>query len=252
MLVSGLCGLIASAPAGFSGGLPAAQPAAVKSVRSHLALSDSSGNLLYLLTAVTEVSDGGDSNILLVVDKMTDERFAMVRTFDIANHRSVVQIRDIAGKKFVSRSYPLPSAAKTREELQDELRSNPALFEVADPILTIETPSFAYTARASELTGTQSSGRWLSDLRQSLDPSFLEGLERMRSRLFVSKNGLTFYDTLGRYLFHGTCEASEATIEAAPEFPDCNFDKGFGYPCTDKQLERVSKAKDEKRDLTRY
>ena len=244
-----LCILIASATFGGE----AASPSPPKTVRSHFAMSDSNGNLLYVLTSVLEVSDAGDSNTLLVLDKVTDDRYVMIRNFDIQNHRSIVKIRDVAGKKFVSRSYALPSAAKTRTELAAELRSNPVLFEVADPVLTLETPSFTYTARASELVSTQSYGRWLSDLRQSLDPAFLEGLERMRAHLFGWQTGHTIYDTLARYLFHGTCDASSAApIEAIPEFPDCAFDKAFGYPCTEKQLQRIDRAKDEKRDVPMY
>lgn len=219
--------------------------------RTHMTLNDARG-IAYVLSEVHNVADAGDTQLLLVLDRSTGQRFIMTRRYDIENHRSVMQIGDVAGKKYVRLWYALPSAAKNRSELVAELRANPSLFDVADPVVTLETPGFSFTANASDFKKTGPHGRWLSDLRESLDPAFLEGLERMRAALFASEPGSTFYLTLGKYLFHGDCEPSGGNATIAFESPDCDFDKSFGSPCSDRQLELIAKAKDGSRVLTKY
>jgi hypothetical protein len=220
--------------------------------RSHSTVDDAHGNVLYVLTDIHRVRDAGGATVLLVYDKSTGQQFVMTRHYDIENHRSLMQVADVAGKKYFRQWYPLPSAAKTREELTAELESNPRLFDVADPVVTLETTAASHTARASELTRIDPHARWVSELRESLDPSFLEGLERMRASLFGTAVGATFYSTLTSYLFHGGCAPAADDAHVMAEFPDCGFDKSFGFDCSDLQKERIAKAREEKRALAHY
>jgi hypothetical protein len=220
--------------------------------RSHLTVNDARGNLLYVVTDIHQVDDAGGATAILVLDKATEQRFLMTRKYDIEGHRSLMQISDVSGKKYVRLWYALPSAAKTRDELASELEANPDLFHVADPIVTLETPGSSHTARISELSTEDTRERWLSDLRESLDPAFLEGLERMRSSFFGTSAGELFYSTLAMYMFHGGCSPATTGVKSVAEFPDCRFDKSFGFACSDRQLERITKAKGDKQTLDRY
>jgi hypothetical protein len=219
--------------------------------RRHLTVNDARGSAIYALTEITTVTDAGTSGALLVHETLTNQRFVMSHKFDVAAHRTSNQVSDVAGKKYVRMSLDLPSAAKTRDDLAGELEANPELLNMADVIITIETTGFSQSVRDSKIREGLSR-RALSDLRESLDPSFLEGLERMRAELFATDVGKPFYATLGRLLFHGGCEAATSDQKVVAESPDCDFDKSFGYPCTDAQEERIAKAKAEKRTLTRY
>jgi len=219
--------------------------------RSHVTVSDARGNVLYVLTDMHRVDDAGGSTEVLVLDKVTDQRFLMTRKYDIENHRSLMQISDVAGKKYFRFWYLLPTAAKTRDEFAAELEANPRVFDVADPMMTLETPGSSHTVRESELSSAVTEGRWVSDLRESLDPAFLEGLERMRGSVFGIEIGQLFYSTLAKFLFHGGCPPS-SDAKVVEEFPDCAFDKSFGFPCSDRQIERIKKAGEEKQTLVRY
>jgi hypothetical protein len=220
--------------------------------RTHVTVNDALGNVLYVVTDMHYVDNAGGRSEVLVLDKLTDQRFVMTRKYDVENHRSLMQIADVAGKKYVRRWYPLPSAAKTRDELSAELEANPRLFDIADPIFTLETPGSSYTTRESELPKADTPARWVSDIRESLDPAFLEGLERMRASLFGTTLAEPFYSTLARYLFHGGCPPPSAAATIVEEFPDCGFDKSFGFACSDRQIERITKAREEKRTLDHY
>jgi hypothetical protein len=220
--------------------------------RAHLSVNDARGDVLYVLTDIHHVDDSGGSTELLILDKTTDQRFVMTSKYDIEHHRSVMQISDVTGKKYLRRSYALPSAAKTRDELSAESERNPQVFELADSLITIETPASSYTAHESELSGNARNGRWVSDLRESLDPAFLEALERMRESLFGTTTAERFYSTLAKFVFHGGCSPDAATAKVVAETPDCSFDKSFGFPCSDRQVERIRKAEEEKTTLDHY
>jgi hypothetical protein len=220
--------------------------------RSHVTVNDARGDVLYVLTDMHRVEDAGGSSEVLVLDKVTGQRFLMTRKFDVENHRSLMQISDVAGKKYFRLWYLLPSAMKTRGDFTVVLELSPRLLDLVDPILTLETPGASHTVRESELSSAVTNGRWVSDLRESLDPAFLEGLERMRSSLFGIAIGEPFYSTLAQYLFHGGCSPASTGANVIEEFPDCAFDKSFGFPCSDRQMERIAKAREEKRTLDRY
>jgi hypothetical protein len=218
--------------------------------RKHVTVNDARGNVLYVVTSITTVSDLGDAGYLLVLDKVTDQRYVVTSSYDIAGHRSLTSVSDVAVRKYIRVSHPLPFSAKNRDELATELQANPHLLDLADPIMTVETAEFSQTLHDTEISRIPPGARWLSDLRASLDPAFLEGLERMRTSLFGTTVGEPGYLSF-KFLFHGGCPP-DANANVVTEAPDCSFDKSFGLACSERQLERISKAAKEKRTLERY
>ena len=80
--------------------------------RKHATVNDAHGNVLYVVTSITTVSELGDAGHLLVLDKLTDQRYVMTSSYDIAGHRSSTSASDISGKQYVRISYPLPFLVK--------------------------------------------------------------------------------------------------------------------------------------------
>jgi hypothetical protein len=219
--------------------------------RRHYALADAKDHLEYRVTAGLDVSPVRDTDTLLLEDFSAGQRYVIQRDFDIEHHRSSTEIRDPEGKRYVRVWYAISSAAKTRDELLEEFHGNPDLPALSNSLLTIETPAFTHTMREQSLSHASEREEWVSELRQTLDPQFLEGMERMRTGAIAIEDIEFFRLLFGAWFFHGNCPAVSPLHEVRDE-PDSNFDNRFGFPCSAKQQERLEKARKEKRPLERY
>jgi hypothetical protein len=218
--------------------------------RRHYALADANGYVAYRVTSGLDVSAARDTDTVLLEDFSAGRHYVIQRDFDIEHHRSSTEIRDPEGKRYVRVWYTISSAAKTRDELLKEFHSNTELPALTNPLLTIESPAFTHTMRSESLPQASDREDWVSDLRQTLDPEFLEGMERMRTAVAI-KDMEYFRRMVGAWFFHGNCPAGSALHEVQ-DAPDCAFDERFGFPCSAKQQERLEKAHKEKRPIERY
>lgn len=219
--------------------------------RRHYALADAKEHVEYRVTSGLDVSPVRDTNTVLLEDFSTGQRYVIQRDFDIGHHRSSTEIRDPEGKRYIRVWFTISSAAKTRDELLKEFHGNPDLPGLTNPLLTIETATFTHTLRSEGLSHASEREEWVSELRQTLDPEFLEGMERMRTGAVAIEDIEFFRLMFGAWFFHGNCPAGSALHEVQDE-PDCAFDERFGFPCSAKQQERLEKARKEKRLIERY
>jgi hypothetical protein len=224
------------------------------SFRNHYSVRDGRGMALYFVSQVRRVSDQGSESAVLIEDQALHERFIFRFRFDVPKQASFAEIADVSGKKFIRRSMEaggIPSSAKTIDGLMRDVDATPNLLEVTDPGITYETAAFSHKAKDSDNRQLETRREWISQLRESLDPHFLESLERMRDDGIYGAEGVSdFYDRFGQ-IFHGQCPTPE-TAKVVAEAPDCAFDKAFGFPCTDAQLSKVAAARTEGRLLETY
>jgi hypothetical protein len=231
-----------------------AEPRPPVTVREHYSLRDSHDGALYFVSVVRRVSDEGSESAVLIEDQTLHERYIFRFRFDAAKQTSFAEIADVSGKKFLRRSMEaagIPSSAKTVDGLMRDFDANPQLFDVTDPWITYETAAFIHKMKDRDNTVPATRHEWISRLRESLDPHFLESLERMRDDGIYAAEGVSdFYDRFGQ-IFHGQCPPPEGARVRA-EQPDCAFDKLFGFPCSDAQLEKIAAAQRDGRPLTYY
>jgi hypothetical protein len=145
-----------------------------------------------------------------------------------------------------------PFAAHTRDETITEARGKPGGRSIALK-LTIETPGIVLSMTEDEWKDHGKAREWRTQIRESLDPVFLESLERLRAVFRADPRLQAFHDVLLEYVFHGGhCDDGAARIVVEPAPPDCEFDAAAGFPCREKQKERVAKAAKESRLIEVY
>jgi hypothetical protein len=222
--------------------------------RRHTALRAADGTALYLITDIIRPEAEVSEHTILIEDQTLHERFIYRSRTDLPKHLAMCEISDVAGKKFVRRSYPfvVPSAATTLPGVIADLHANPKLYETVEAVLTFETPSFSEKVTDRALKDAKTRQTLISNIRESLDPHFLESLELMRYRGFgASHAAWAIKATVDEFLFHGEYVGAEKAHETE-EAPDCGFDKAFGFACSEAQLEKIEKARSEGRRLGAY
>jgi hypothetical protein len=208
-----------------------AQEPPQRTLRRHTSVRDADQETLFLITEIMHVDPERTENTVLIEDETQHERFIYRTGFDPVKKRSLIEFSDDSGKKFIRRSYDAGLAA---------------------PVMTFEAPSFSLKVTEAEVRLPKSRRALTSQIRETLEPHFLESLELMRfGGLRASNAASSFYDTLGDVVFHGECAPPENAHEVE-EPPDCGFDKAFGFPCSDAQLETIAQAKRDGRTLRSY
>jgi hypothetical protein len=223
-------------------------------LRTHWSVHEHGDSPTYVVTKIVRSELTKRTSELLIEDQQTHERFIFRTASEPGAHIATSQISDVSGKKYIRRTLEmnLPTTATTILGIIKEANANPALYGMIDPLLQFETASFTYDLRASEFQRLSRPSAWVSQLRETLDPHFLECLERMRDGGFLSSRaGMLIYADFGPMLFHGECTLPE-TAHDVEEQPDCAFDKAFGFPCDDIQLQKIEIARKDGRRLIVY
>lgn len=228
-----------------------AEPPKVTDIRQHFQITGGSENaVFYEVTEVIRLSDETDENHHLVHD-VGHTDFVMKRVWSFKDQTITYRISDQANRVFIQFVYQTPFAARTRLETLKEARENAVLQETPG-IVTIETNGGKWEAVDTDLTG-ENLRQLRRSLRQTLDATLLEALERMRGTVFATPIGEVFYVRFGRLVLYDERDSARvASAKVRDTAPDCSFDAGFGYRCSDKQVERVAKAAKEGRVLTKY
>jgi hypothetical protein len=245
-----LCFFLACLPA-FAA---VAQDLPAKTWRRHTSVRDSEQQVLFVITEIVHVDPRHSETTVLIEDDTLHERFIYHRDFDLKKKRSLAEFGDDGGKKFIRRTYDvdLPVSENTIPTMLNEWHENPKILDLVAPVLTFEAPSFSVKITETELKDAKRKRAFVAQLRETLEPHFLESLELMRyGGLRVSNAAGPFFNDLGGDLFHGDCPQPQDAHEVE-EPPDCGFDKAFGFPCSDAQVEKIAAAKRDGKPLRAY
>lgn len=233
--------------------LPAADinPKPPSEIRRHFGITGPTGNVLYEVTEIIRVSDTVDSSYLLVRDEGHND-LVMRNAWTFADQKVVSRISDVKDRTFVQVSYTMPFQSKTRLKTLEEARTNRQLQQLPS-ILRFETNGGEWAGVETDWDEHVQIRRLRHDMRQTIDFSLLESIERMRGTLLSTPDGEKFFPLLVRFIVYdsGTDSAQEG-LKTRDEKPDCGFDASFGYPCSEKQKERVAKAAKSDTLLKRY
>lgn len=223
----------------------------VQETRRRFEIVAAAGNVLYEITELARVSDAQSATYLLVRDEGHGE-CVMRHVWSFVDQTVTYRISDVKDRAFVQTSFTMPFQSKTRLDTmaearrKDEATVNPA-------ILKLETNSGRWDGVETEWEEHSRIRGLRRSLRQTVDFSLLEAIERMRGTIFGTVDGDPFFQLLARYVVYDSGSDSLQTgLTSRHAAPDCDFDASLGFPCTTKQKERVEKANKSGKPLQHY
>jgi hypothetical protein len=208
-------------------------------------------NVVYDVTEIIKSSEQSSESNVLVRDAGLGE-FVIQRIRSFKEQTITYRINDVKNRTFIEASAKMPFAAKTRQETLQEGRQT----NLGDlpAIVTIETNGGRWDSVESEWEDRAALRQFRHRLRQSVDSFLLEAIERMRGTPLTSVVD-TFYSLIGQLVIYGPPGGDAAVppfVKVREVDPDCAFDAHFGFPCSAKQLERVTKAAKTGKTLPQY
>jgi len=226
----------------FAGVANAAEQPRESEVRRHFEVLNSANEVLYEATEIVRLSDGADAMFMLIRDIGHGE-FAMRRVWTFEDQNVVTRISDLKDRTYVQTTAKMPFHSKTRLETLAEGRRDPRHTE-APVMFKMETNGGRWDAVESDLEESSVLRRLRHDLRQTVDFFLLEAIERMRGSLLGIAEGEVYFPMLARYVIYDldTEETEAVGIKTRDAMPNCGFDQAFGFPCSEKQKERVAKG----------
>lgn len=208
--------------------------------------------VLYYVTNISRESELVSSDTYLLQDAQTGQQFVL--TTDSVWHLAETswRIYHPESQQRIAIRSDLPFEARTRsgalaefEAMTAEEKRSMTASEAVVEAAGVERP-----ADDDEWQDPVTARRRRSELRANLNPSVLEGLERMRVIATRETEMISFCDLLGRILYNMTCD--EGLVRTVPLPADCSFDASFGYACSRQQRLRVQKAESDGTPLTKY
>jgi hypothetical protein len=231
----------------------AEKKAPVTEYRRHFQYFDHEKVSYYEATVVIRMSEERDEEFVLIHDEGNGD-YILSKVWTFSDQLTTSRLSDIKGRTFIQVSYKLPLIATTRTETLAEARKNPDNTDVP-ALLTLETNGGRWQGLERDWQSASRLRDFRHQVRQTIDFSLIETMERMRGTLFATDEGSFFYTTVCRFALYdidlGDTEPP-ATVEGTSAAPDCSFDKRFGFPCSEKQLARIEKADAEQKFLDRY
>lgn len=218
--------------------------------RRHFELVDKKGALYYQGTALNESSQTLSRSRVLIRD-LTYGDFIVSWTRSFTDQVTVLAVTDKEGKSFVRLTFKWPFTSKTRDETLAEAQLHPEL-QNAPTIATLETNGGKWQAVETEWQGTARLHELRTQVRRSMDFTLLEGIERMRSMALGTPDIDPIAKMITTYVVHGAEGEVMVSLVDTTVAPDCDFDKSFGLPCSERQLERLKKAREQQRQLENY
>jgi hypothetical protein len=233
-------------------GMSAADEPKPTEMRNHFSILGESGEALYDITEVIRLGEDFEENHLLIHDEGHGD-FLLNREWNYRDQIITYRMNDLKNRAFIQQSSKAPFNSKTRVGTLAEAKRNPNLVDVP-AVVKIETNGGEWEGIHTDWDEYSRLRRFRHDLRQTLDPFMLEALERMRGTILTLPGmAAGFYQLVGRFIIYD--QRSDETLTTVKQIalqPDCDFDKAFGYPCSEKQLERVSRAAKEGLPLSTY
>ncbi len=229
-----------------------AEQATPTEIRHHYRLTGESGSVLYDITEVTRMGDDFDENHFLVHDEGHGD-VLLHRTWLFRDQIVTHRMNDLKNRAFIQLSYKPPFNSKTRLETLTEAKRNPVLVETPG-VVKFETNGGQWEGIHTDWDEYGQLRQFRHALRQTLDPFLLEAIERMRGIVFTLPGAANvFYERVARFVVYD--QRADDTLVSFKQValqPDCDFDKSFGFPCSDKQLERVTRAAKDRLLLSTY
>jgi hypothetical protein len=227
--------------------------APVTEFRRHFQYFDREKVPHYEATVVVRMSEEQDERFVLIHDEGNGD-FILSKVWTFGDQRSTSRLSDIKGRTYIQVSYKLPLTGTTRTETMAEARKNPDLTKVPS-VVTLETNGGRWEGLETDWDSAARLRDFRRQVRQTIDFSLIETMERMRGTFFATDEGSYFYTAVCRFALYdidlGDAEPP-ATVEGTAAAPKCSFDQRFGFPCSEKQRTRVEKADAEKRLLEHY
>lgn len=208
-------------------------------------------DVLYEATEISRTSDQAIETIVLARDVGYGD-FILRDNWTFKKKHTIIRISDVKDKVYAQASYTKSTTGETFAEVLAELRANPGL-RFAPSVVSLETTGGRWDGLHTDLDEYLRLRSLRREIRQTIDSYLLEAMERMRGTLFDTLVGLAFRDFVAQFVVYDVSDdAAEATVAIKDVAADCTFDAAFGFPCSEKQKERVKKAADAGKPLTRY
>jgi hypothetical protein len=134
---------------------------------------------------------------------------------------------------------------------EQEAHLHPEL-DNAPTIVTLDTNGGKWEAVETEWQTTDRLHQLRTEVRRSMNPTLLEGIERMRSMALGTDEIEPLAKMVTTYIVHGAEGEINVSLVDTTAAPDCEFDKSFGYACSDRSLERIKKAAEQHRPIQEY
>jgi hypothetical protein len=206
--------------------------------RERLVLKDAKNSIHFEVTRIVRTSDDRDHEIALVLDRGYG-KVILERDHSFAKQLVIHRITDPKRETYIESRFGQPFTSTNRADTLEEARQHPELVDV--PVtMTLST-------NGGEWTGLETNWREWGELREvrrrvraSLSFSLLEAIERMRDSVFATRVGDGFYLLVAKYALYDPPERAPSKLILESAIPDCDFDKSFGYPCSEKQLKRAA------------
>ncbi len=221
-------------------------------MRRHQQVRTKDGTVLYTVTSIHRFAEKEAETIILVRDDaFIDLIFRGVISFEkqFVFHR----LSDVRNETYVQRSYRSGLGAKTWSELRKLMHEQESARQ-AKVVLKIESNGGEWESSEEDRENSVLRRERVHNVRNSMTPSLLEVIERMRGTLFGTEAGNEIYIALAFELLYDVNEeaATSTNVSLTDESPDCAFDKSFGYPCTESQLARIKQAAQDAKPLRAY
>ncbi len=221
-------------------------------MRNHFKIVAENGTALYEITEVIRLGDDFDENHVLIHDEGYGD-VLLNRSWNYRDQIISYRMNDLKNRAFIQQVSKTPFNSKTRLGTLAEAKRIPTLLDVPG-VVKIETNGGEWEGIHTDWDEYGRLRQFRHDLRRTLDPFLLEALERMRGIVFpIVGTAGAFYQLAARFLVYDQrSDDAPVVVKQVDLQPDCDFDKSFGYPCSDKQLERVTRAAKERLPLSTY
>jgi hypothetical protein len=204
-------------------------------------------------TEIRSLSEKSD-NIRLIVENAEGKMFLFSYDRDYVKQTTSHTIREVGSQEYLRLKFQSVWTATTRSGTLEEAAKHPELMEKTDLSFEFATAGDGILAGGNFglWNDVQTQREWRTRLRSMLAPQFLEELEIMWANgFFASAFGTSYAEPVRFVVYRPDCGGSEnLRVEPAP--PDCDFDKKFGFRCSDKQKARAEKALAAKPPSTRF
>jgi len=165
-------------------------------------------------------------------------------------------VRNVKGDAWITARVTLPFSGKTADEAMAEFRDTEArVFTLMRDELEFETNAGSWKGSEAGWSG-DAKLEFTKQLRTGTSFDLLEMIERNADVAFVDLVDLEQEVTLSEplileyLLYRPRCGRSAARATVA--VPDCDFDERLGFPCNEKQLAKVKKAREAGEPLDHY
>lgn len=214
-------------------------------------LAEDGETVLYYLTTINRDGELESETVFLLKDAETEQQFVLTSSALYNKAQSVFRIYHPDSKQEIRYQSDLGFEGRTRSAVlaeframsKDELRDMRGSGEIV--VAGVRHPGDADKWRNPAIAR-----QFRTELRARLNPSVIEGLERMRIVATRETRLNPFCDILSTVLYNVKCD--EGKVSNVVVAADCSYDASFGYGCDPQQRRRVEQAARDGEPLLRY